>query len=227
MNAAAPFALNAAFAANAAADGGAGGPYVYTVSLAPPRSLVRVFTYDFGDFELPGPGALLHLQAARPFFEQLINMHLPFNVAVEIVYNITVHDNHELHRIAIPPICCADGLQNAHNWQTFIDHMNVQVNERVDNAEAGESGATFDSIKTVKLTFAPLGDLAAVGAHIQPAPAGGTYVQLPKWILDKHCVMNPKNKDNACFRCCLIASEIGFAEPVSYTHLTLPTNREV
>ena len=83
--AAAPAAINAALAANDAVDGGAAGPYVHTVMLAPPRDLVRVFSYDFTDFELPGPGALLHLQAARPFFDQLINMHLPFNVAVEIV----------------------------------------------------------------------------------------------------------------------------------------------
>ena len=228
VNGAAPVALNAVLAANDAVDGGAHGPYVYTVMRAPPLELVRVFSYDFADFELPGPGGLLHLQAARPYFEQLINSHLGFNVAIEVVYNTSNADGeHRLHYIVIPPITCFDGGPAAHDWHTFMDRMRLQVQQRVDNAEGTESGITFDSIHTVKLIFAPLRDMAALGPHILPAHAGGSYVPHPKWIQDKHCMLNIKNKDFECFRCCLIADELetygvryGLDHPELWSHYT-------
>ena len=76
VDAAANVALNAVLNVNAAVDGGAQGPYVFTVMRPPPMQLVRVFSYDFRDFDVPGIGGLSFLTAARPFFDALINSHL-------------------------------------------------------------------------------------------------------------------------------------------------------
>ena len=105
LAAAAPFAVNAALAANDAVDNGAQGPHVYTTLRAPPLHFVRVIVYNFLHFELPGPGALLHLDAGQPYFDQLIQSHMGFNVGVEVCYNTSnVHGEHRLHYIVIPPI---------------------------------------------------------------------------------------------------------------------------
>ena len=226
--AAANVALNAALAANAAVDGGAQGPYVFTVMRPPPLQIVRVFSYDFADFDVPGLGGLSHLAAARPYFEELMNTHLPFNVAVEVVFNTrNADDEPGLHHIVIPPLACADGYENAHDWHTFIARMRAQVQVRVDNASGTASGIVFDSIYSVKLTFAPLRDMAALGPHLNPLHAGGSYVPHPKWIQDKHCMLNIHNKDFQCFRCCMIAEELqtygdryGLSNPWNWSHYT-------
>jgi len=175
VDAASNAALNAVLNANQDVDGGAQGPYVFTVMRPPPLQLVRVFSYDFRDFEVPGIGGLSFLTAARPYFDALINSHLGFNVAIEVVFNTHNADGDPgTHHIVIPPIACADGYDAAHNWHSFLDRMSTQIQVRIDNASGTESGIAFDDILSVKLTFAPLRDLAALGPHIAPNQAGGS-----------------------------------------------------
>ena len=203
---AANVALNAIAAANNAVNGGAAGPHVQTFMRPPPLQIVRVFQYDFSAYFVDGYDGLLDLQAARPYFEELVNTHLPFNVAVEVIFNtIDEDDNPGLFHVAIPPICCADGFANTHDWTTFIARMRNQVEERVNNALANGSGWSIENIKSVKLTFAPLRDMAAFGPHLAPQQAGGSYVPHPKWIQNKMCMLNIKNMDFQCFRAHLIA----------------------
>ena len=228
VDAAANVALNAVLNVNAAVDGGAQGPYVFTVMRPPPMQLVRVFSYDFRDFDVPGIGGLSFLTAARPFFDALINSHLAFNVAIEVVFNTrNADDVPGLHHIVIPPIACADGYDAAHDWHSFLDRMSTQIQVRIDNASGTASGIVFDSIHTAKLTFVPLRDLAALGPHIVPNQAGGSYVPHPKWIQNKMCMLNIKNKDFQCFRCCMIADELetygeryGLHSPELWSHYT-------
>ena len=225
---AANVALNAVVAANQAVDGGAAGPHVQTFMRPPPLQIVRVFGFDFADYFVDGYDGLLDLQAARPYFEELINTHLPFNVAVEVVFNtVDEADIPGLFYVIIPPITCAGGFANTHDWMTFIARMRGQVEERVNNALANGSGWSIESIKSVKLTFAPLRDMAAVGPHIAPANAGGSYVPHPKWIKDKHCMLNIQNKDYQCFRAHLLAHELqtyrdryGLSNPWNWSHYT-------
>ena len=229
VGAAAAAAIHAAVAANDAVEGGAQGPAVITTMMAPPRALVRIFSYDFAQYIVAGIGGLDSLDAARPYFEELINSHLPFNVAIEVVFHTTVDDNHALHYIVIPPICCMDGLGTTHDWHTFLERMKLQVQERVDNAENTASGVTFDHIVGVRLTFAPLRDMAALGPHIAPNQAGGSYVGLPKWVQNKKCTLNIENKDFNCFRCCIIADHLGYkhgerysvSRPEQWSHYTI------
>ena len=35
---------------------------------------------------------------------------------------------------------------------------------------------------------------------------GGSYIDLPKWVKDKHCCINPKNEDKECFKWGVIAA---------------------
>ena len=105
--------------------------------------------------------------------------------------------------------------------------MRAQVQVRVDNASGTDSGIVFDSIYSVKLTFAPLWDMAALGPHLNPPHAGGSYVPHPKWIQNKMCMLNIQNKDFQCFRCCMIADELqtygeryGFEHPEHWSHYT-------
>ena len=212
VGAAAGIAINAAVAANDAVEGGAHGPMVITTMMAPPRGLVRVFSFDFGHFQLPGTAALGHLQAARSYFDDLINSHLPFNVGVAVRFAVVVNEVRSDHHIVIPPLACMDGLGFSHDWHTFLERIQEQVDIRVENAEGMDSGPDFETILEVRLIFAPLRDLAAFGPLVHPVHAGGSYVPLPKWIMEKQCTLNIHNKDYNCFRCCLIASDLGYGE---------------
>ena len=226
--AAANAAIHAVLNGNENVDRGAQGPYVFTTMRPPPLQLVRVFSYDFRDFVVPGIGGLSFLTAARPYFDTLINSHLGFNVAVEAVFD--VHNNNDeqfLFHLVIPPITCADGYNATHDWHSFLDRMSTQIQIRIDNASGTASGIVFDNIHTVKLTFAPLRDLAAFGPHIVPQQAGGTYTPHPQWIQKKVCMLNIHNKDSQCFRCCMIADELetygekyGLRHPDFWSHYT-------
>ena len=171
VNAAAAAAINAVVLANDAVENGAHGPLVITTMMAPPRGLVRVFSFDFGHFQLPGLAALNHLEAARPYFEDLLNSHLPFNVGIEITFSVFLDGEHHEHYITVPPVACMDAFGGSRDWHSFLEHLQTQAQQRVENAEGLASAPDFVAILRVKLTFAPLRDLAALGPHVAQGQA--------------------------------------------------------
>ena len=114
--------------------------------------------------------------------------------------------------------------------------MSTAIQVQVANASGIARGIIFDDIHTAKLTFVPLRDLGALGPHIVPNQAGGSYVPHPKWIQTKMCMLNIHNKDFQCFRCCMIADELetygeryGLNNPhcwSHYTHSPVPPGRK-
>ena len=216
----------AAVANNAAAlaNGAAVGPIVTTRVMPAPRSAIRVIKMSFRHLlfqepEVPIQNWEVYGQTAvRPYFDYLLNVHLPFNVVAIFTFVRRLppaeeggadrfHDYH----VAIPPVCCLDAYGATNDWDAFVLKLNTQLTQRLEDTP-DESGDIFDHLASVQFTFVPLRDMAAVGAAAA-GHAGGTYVPLPKWIQNKHCAMNPKNKDKACFQICMIAAELGTYDP--------------
>ena len=123
--------------------------------------------------------------------------------------------------------------------EEILQGMFAYIKTQIEHPALPKSGFTLDRIMHLDIDF-----------HKLELTRGSSYIELPKWIGEKKAVINPKNKDEECFKWAILAAlhheEIGnnperisklqpFVDqynwkglkfpmaPVSYTHLTLPT----
>ena len=74
--------------------------------------------------------------------------------------------------------------------QGMISHMAQQV----DNPKLRDSKFVFDSILYTDINI-----------HRLNLTRGSSYINLPEWLAKKKAIINPKNKDNECFKLAVIA----------------------
>ena len=74
--------------------------------------------------------------------------------------------------------------------QGMINHMAQQV----DNPKLRDSKFVFDSILCTDINI-----------HRLNLTRGSSYISLPDWLEKKKAIINPKNKDNECFKWAVIA----------------------
>jgi hypothetical protein len=88
--------------------------------------------------------------------------------------------------------------------------------KKMEVARTNGSALTFHSIKKMRFTMVPhpreMSFEERWGGVLPPELAdGGCTVKMPKALIDKHCCLNIQNKDEHCFRYCLIAWSKGTA----------------
>ena len=80
------------------------------------------------------------------------------------------------------------------NLQELYDEMMREINERMDILQDVEgSGWVFESIENIEILTVPFDPLR-----------GSKYIELPKHIADKKAVVNIQNKDDDCFKWCIL-----------------------
>ena len=92
-----------------------------------------------------------------------------------------------------------------------VKNMLGQIKTQVENPALPASGFTLDEILHLHIDF-----------HELQLTKGSSYIPLPPWISNKTAVINPKNKDEECFKWAVIAAihheEVG-AHPERITKL--------
>ena len=105
-----------------------------------------------------------------------------------------------------PPLTGVDYIEKAFNSSMtevfqasdvaeIVKSMLGQIKTQVENPALPASGFTLDEILHLHIDF-----------HELQLTKGSSYIPLPPWISNKKAVINPKNKDNACFKWAVIAA---------------------
>ena len=77
----------------------------------------------------------------------------------------------------------------------LIQRMFAHVKTQVEDPRMPESGFSLDKIMHLHINF-----------HRLALTRGSSYVVFPEWLKSKKAVINPKNKDEECFKWAVIAA---------------------
>ena len=73
----------------------------------------------------------------------------------------------------------------------MLAHINIQT----ENPKFPESDFSLDKLMHLYINF-----------HRLALTRGSSYTELPEWIKNKKAVINPQNKDEACFKWAVITA---------------------
>ena len=86
-------------------------------------------------------------------------------------------------------------FSNASDINDLIEHALAYIKAQTENSKFPESGFTLDKIMHLYINF-----------HRLVLTRGSSYIELLEWIKNKKAVINPLNKDEACFKLAAIAA---------------------
>ena len=89
-------------------------------------------------------------------------------------------------------------MMNVHNLseiEEIVDKMIAHVREQIENPALANSRFVFDRVLYTDIDF-----------HQLNLTRGSSYVPLPQWSARKKAIINPRNKDQECFKWAVIAA---------------------
>ena len=98
-------------------------------------------------------------------------------------------------RIEMPFNCLMTEFFEGSDINKLIKRMLAHIKAQTKNPKCPESGFTLDKIMNLFINF-----------HRLVLTSGSSYTELPRWIKSKKAVINPKNKDEWCFRWAVIGA---------------------
>ena len=169
--------------------------------------------------DLQGVNALTGT-AVQTFHQGLLGFGLPFrisirtSVAVAYTYDVDEDTGYvspaltwRLH-VLLPPMTVNPLLAHGLNtWGDFLHLLLQQMTVYSQELEDLPSGVTMVGIAGFQITYVPQDNLAAFQPFLQ-GMGGGALCDLPPDLVVKKCVLNIKNEDNQCLRCCLICWDL-------------------
>ena len=81
------------------------------------------------------------------------------------------------------------------NVEEIVYNMFAYIKTQIEHPALPKSGFTLDHIMHLDIDF-----------HQLQLTRGGSHIELPDWIASKKAVINPKNKDEECFKWAVIAA---------------------
>ena len=83
------------------------------------------------------------------------------------------------------------------DFEEVIEEMHDKILQTFEIVQQALEASNFVYIRVVEMTY---------HCHKVDMNRGGSYIDLPKWVKDKHCCINPKNDDDECFKWAVIAA---------------------
>jgi len=189
--------------------------------LAPPTVVVEDLNrqhflrrYTFVNFGVPGVQAARTLDAAQPFYEQMLATGLPFRVAVwtELMFSLPSEEHPRPYHRKIPQISVSDGYGSSYTWAEFVQILENSLVAIVENLHNLPSGCVLEEVVSLRLLFIAGTQINAFIPHLR---GGGKYVALPIALENKHACVNIQNlKGYDCFLNCVTCHLKGFYKPV-------------
>ena len=105
--------------------------------------------------------------------------------------DVTTRDNYI--RVEIPFNSLITEFFEASDINDLIQCMLAYIKAQTENPKFPESGFTLDKIMHLYINF-----------HRLVLTRGSSYTELSKWLKSKKAVINPKNKDEECFKWAVI-----------------------
>ena len=122
-----------------------------------------------------------------------LKIHKNVKFFISVYVNFYHLKDPEMKLTALPRTFSSRIINHISELKGAIDDIKTELRNWIESVEAKESDLIFDSIKSM---------MVAVNKH-KPL-RGGSYVELDDYLTNKKCCINIKNKDNLCFKYCIL-----------------------
>ena len=146
-----------------------------------------------------------YFNQAKTYIKELIEKQLKEMGSAKIIMTLYVRwkklkdlddgTGDEYIRIEMPFNSLMTEFFEGSNISKLIKRMLAHIKAQTENPKFPESGFTLDKIMHLYINF-----------HRLVLTRSSSYTELPEWIKNKEAVINPRNRDEECFKWAVIAA---------------------